>query len=194
MIAEQELAAGRLGRPDPPISWASIMAGAVVALAVSITLTLAAAGLGLALSFSGIATRGSLTDFTPELGAWAMVVQVLAGALGGYLSGRLRTIWQGVHGDEAHFRDTAHGLIAWALSTVAGVILAALVLAPYGDQLAGAAAAAASPAQARRAADIAAQSSLFVAVGMLLSAFVAAVAARLGGMQHEAMHARGGAA
>jgi hypothetical protein len=39
-----------------------------------------------------------------------------------------------------------------------------------------------------RVAGIAAQSSLFIGVGMLLSAFVAAVAARIGGQQSETMH------
>ena len=43
-------------------------------------------------------------------------------------------------------------------------------------------------ADAQRTAGIAAQASLFLAIGMLLSAFVAAVAARIGGLRHEEMH------
>ena len=45
--------------------------------------------------------------------------------LGGYITGRLRTRWTGVHSDEVLFRDTAHGLLAWAVATVmiAGVAL-----------------------------------------------------------------------
>jgi hypothetical protein len=175
-------------RLEPPVSWGAIVAGAFVAVAAALLLSLAGAGLGLALSFPGLASRASLAAFTPELGAYAMIVQVLAGALGGYVTGRLRTIWPLVHDDEAHFRDTAHGLITWALSTVAGVILAAQVLGPYADQLAGASAAAVAAADPQRAANIAAQSSLFIAVGMLLAAFVSAVAARIGGQRHEAMH------
>ena len=42
-----------------------------------------------------------------------------------------------------------------------------------------------------RADNIAAQSSFFIAVGMLLSAFVSAVAARLGGHETEAMYLKG---
>jgi hypothetical protein len=53
------------------------------------------------------------------------------------------------------------------------------------------AAAAAPPADPDRAAHIASQSAFFTAVGMVLSAFVAAVAARIGGMQTEHMHAKG---
>ncbi|MGH6979720.1 MAG: hypothetical protein ACREFC_00795 [Stellaceae bacterium] len=47
-------------------------------------------------------------------------MQWLAAALGGYLTGRLRTRWHGLHTHEAAFRDTAHGFLAWALAT--GVI------------------------------------------------------------------------
>jgi len=174
----------------PPVSWGAIWSGATVTVAVSIVLTLAGAGLGYALSVSAIASRSSLAAFTPEVGAGAMVVQVLAAALGGYLAGRLRTIWHGVHDDEAHFRDMAHGLIAWALATLILIVLGAALLAPYADALAGQAGdqPPLSADDARRAASIAAQSYLFMAVGMLLSAFVAAVAGRIGGLRNEQMH------
>jgi len=179
--------------PQPAISWAAIWAGAAVAVASSIVLTLAAAGLGYTLALPALASRGSLLSFTPEVGAGAVVVQVLSAAFGGYIAGRLRITWVGVHDDESHFRDTAHGLIAWAVATIGGALLAALVLVPYFEQLAALStptAIALAPANPERAANISAQSSLFMAIGMLLSAFVAAVAARLGGLQHEAMHAK----
>lgn len=176
----------------PPVSWGAIFAGAAVGVATSMLLTAVAAGLGFSLGFPGLASRASLSAFTPEAGAYAIVVQVLSGAFGGYIAGRLRHVWLDVHYDEAHFRDTAHGLVAWAVMTIATVVLAAMVLAPYADALAGPAVAAAAdtaaPVDAKRAADIAAQSSFFIAIGMLLAAFVAAVAARLGGQQAEGMH------
>lgn len=176
----------------PSLSWAAIWAGTVVAIAVSIVLTLAGAGLGFSLSLSGVATRGSLAGFTPEVGAGAMAIQVISAAIGGYLAGRLRGIWLGVHDDEAHFRDTAHGLIAWALATLIVVVVGTLVLGPYADALAAQAAAAApappTPEEAQRAANIAAQSSLFMAVGLLLGGFTAAVAGRIGGLHNEHMH------
>jgi hypothetical protein len=176
----------------PAISWSAVWAGAVVAVAASLLLSLAAAGLGYDVGLPGLATRSSLKAFAPEVGAAAIAVQVLSGALGGYVAGRMRTIWTGLHDDESHFRDTAHGLIAWAVATVGGLLLAATVLGPYADSLVASAAAATppTPAAVQRAAGIAAQASLFVAIGMLLSAFVAAVAARIGGLRHEEMHAR----
>ena len=175
------------GLEEPTLSWAAIFAGAVGALAVSLLLTVLAAGFGYALAPGALASKGSLAGFTPEVGAGAIAVQVLSAALGGYLAGRLRPAWSGAHGDEAHFRDTVHGFLAWALSALAGVLLAVTVLAPYAEQMAGAAAAAPT---APHAADIAAQSAFFIGVGMVLSAFVAAVAGRLGGMRSEEMRPR----
>jgi hypothetical protein len=47
-----------------------------------------------------------------------IVVQWVSAGLGGYITGRLRTKWVSVHTHEVFFRDTAHGLIMWALATV----------------------------------------------------------------------------
>ena len=52
------------------------------------------------------------------------MTQWLSSAFGGYLTGRLRTKWVGVRTDEVLFRDTAHGLLAWALATL---LMAALL-------------------------------------------------------------------
>jgi hypothetical protein len=180
------------GRPriEPVLSWSAIVAGTLVALASSVFLTVLASGFGYDLAAGALASRRSLDAFTPEIGAGAIAIQVVSAALGGYLAGRLRPAWTFAHLDEAHFRDTAQGLIVWALATVIGLVLTALVVAPYAEMLSPAAAAAA-PADAERAAHIAAQSAFFTAVGMLLSAFIAAVAGRIGGLQTEHMHLKG---
>jgi hypothetical protein len=180
-------------RPLAAISWSAIWAGAFVAVASSLLLSLAASGIGFDVGSPGLATRTSLKAFAPEVGAGAILIQVLSAAFGGYVAGRTRTIWTTLHDDESHFRDTAHGLVVWAVASVAGVLLAALVLAPYADALSATAAAASPPpsaADAQRAASIASQASLFIAIGMLLSAFVSAIAARIGGLRHEEMHAK----
>jgi hypothetical protein len=177
---------------EPAISWSSIAAGALVALAVSVFLTILAAGFGYDLAAGGLPTRASLAAFTPEIGAGAVAIQVLSAGLGGYVTGRLRHVWVGAHSDEAHFRDTAHGLLTWAVATLAGVVLAATVIAPYGEQLA--AASPSAPADPARLSQILVQSMFFIAVGMILSAFTAAVAARVGGLQNEHMHLKAGSA
>lgn len=185
------------GPPEAPVSWAAVFAGAVAALAASSVLTILAAGFGLALAADAIEDGRGGGAFTPALGAGAVAVQVISAALGGYLAGRLRPHWRLAHTDESHFRDTAHGLLAWAVATLVGGALIALSLSPGdGGASAAAAAGAAAPAAAPSAAEIArgagiaAQTSLFLGVGLLLSAFIAAVSARLGGMRAEAMQAR----
>jgi MFS family permease len=191
------------------VSWGAVVAGAVAALALSLVLVALAAGFGLQVVSPWPSASPSTDDFTPILGCGMIVVQVLACALGGYLAGRLRTKWQNVHSHEAHFRDTAHGLLVWAVSTLAGVLIAASALAPPAAEMATSAAttvaqgmtdaASATPAavaadpaalrrQAERAKNVAAQFSLFMGIGLLLSAFVASVAAAIGGLRREEMH------
>lgn len=188
------VASGPHAALKPAMSWGAIWAGAIVAVAVSVLLTLAGTGLGFAVSYSPLSSRAALTGFTPAIGAGAILIQVLSSALGGYLAGRLRTIWTAVHDDEAHFRDMAHGLVTWAMATVIILVLAAAVLGPYAESLSLQAAVtppAPTPQEAQRAANIAAQSALFMAIGLLLGAFVATVAGRIGGLRNEQMHLAG---
>jgi hypothetical protein len=56
---------------------------------------------------------------------WICVTQVMSAGLGGYLAGRLRRHWPDVSGDETHFRDTAHGFIAWSLATLLFAVVVA---------------------------------------------------------------------
>ena len=49
----------------------------------------------------------------------------MASALGGFLTGRLRVRWTRSPLDEVYFRDTAHGVLAWAFATVMGAALLA---------------------------------------------------------------------
>jgi hypothetical protein len=71
---------------------------------------------------------------------WFIVVQWVASALGGYLTGRLRTKWVRTHTHEVFFRDTAHGFVTWAFATV----ISALVLTSAASALLGAGVEAAS--------------------------------------------------
>ncbi|HEY0340111.1 MAG TPA: hypothetical protein VGC34_04840 [Steroidobacteraceae bacterium] len=100
------------------VSWAAIIAGAVVAAAVSLVLLALASGLGLASVSPWPNSGASLTTFSVMTAVGLIVVQWLASAVGGYMTGRLRTKWTATHTHEVFFRDTAHGFIMWALSTV----------------------------------------------------------------------------
>jgi hypothetical protein len=75
------------------------------------------AGLGFA-SVSPWADRGlSASAFTVASTIWLIVTQWLSAAAGGYITGRLRQRWLATHTHEVFFRDTAHGLVTWAVAT-----------------------------------------------------------------------------
>ena len=191
-LADAVIAAGE---PHSTISWAAILAGAVASLALSLVLSTLVAGFGLKLASPWPGRAAPSGSFTPMLGAAMVAVQVVSSALGGYLAGRLRTKWINLHSHEAHFRDTAHGLLAWAVSTIVGAVLVATVFATPTDGVVSqggpvAVDPAAITALTQDAANIAAQISFFIGFGLLLSAFTAAVAAALGGLRREEMYAK----
>lgn len=125
------------------VSWAAILAGALAAGVLSLLLFMLGIGLGLSSIsvWSGKGADGATIGWGAI--AWLAVTQLASAAVGGYLAGRLRTKWQGVHTDEVYFRDTAHGFLAWALATIGMVVLAGTVL---GSAISGAGKAAASVA------------------------------------------------
>jgi hypothetical protein len=110
------------------VSWGAIIAGAVAAAAVTLLLTLLGTGLGLTMVSPWSSQSASVMTLSVTTAVWLVIVQWLSAGLGGYMTGRLRTKWVAVHTDEVYFRDTAHGLLAWALATIllAGVLGSAL--------------------------------------------------------------------
>jgi hypothetical protein len=62
----------------------------------------------------------SAGTFKVASGIYLLIVAMLSSTIGGYIAGRFRTRWVGLHSEEVLFRDTAHGFLAWALATVFG--------------------------------------------------------------------------
>jgi hypothetical protein len=89
----------------------------------------------------------STTTFKIGTGLYFIVMAMISSAIGGYIAGRLRTKWTGVHTDEVYFRDTAHGFLAWAFASVLGAVL----LASPASSLIGGAASGATQAAANSA-------------------------------------------
>ncbi|NML62910.1 hypothetical protein HHL21_17860 [Massilia sp. RP-1-19] len=112
--------AGSEAANAPGVSWGAVFAGATAAAALSFILLILGVGLGL----SSVSPY-SYTD-QPIGGAsvaYIAFMSLAASAIGGYIAGRLRVKWTNVHTDEVHFRDTAHGLLAWAVATLVTVAL-----------------------------------------------------------------------
>jgi hypothetical protein len=115
-------------------AWPAIIAGAFVAVAVSLILLALGSGLGFA-SISPWADRGvSATTFTVTTAIWLIVMQWISAGFGGYIAGRLRTRWVGIHTHEVFFRDTAHGFVTWAVATV---LVAAIVATSFVSAIGG---------------------------------------------------------
>ncbi len=115
------------------ISWPAVIGGAFAAAALSLILLTLGTGLG----FSSVSPWSSMgvSASTVKAGAiiWLVFTQIVAFAMGGYLAGRLRTKWVDIHTDEVYFRDTAHGLLVWAV----GIVLMAAFLASAAAMFAG---------------------------------------------------------
>ena len=107
---------------NPGVSWGAVLAGAAAAAALSFILLILGVGLGLSSvspwSFNATAIGVSTI-------AWLAFMQLAASGIGGYMAGRLRVKWSSIHTDEVHFRDTAHGLLAWAVATLVTVAILA---------------------------------------------------------------------
>jgi hypothetical protein len=161
MTAERRAGAGYDTAPVPAdgmaaigvsaVAWPAIFAGAFAAVATTFILVALGAGLGLSIlsPWPGVGLPAASIGFAAII--WLILTQWLSSAFGGYLAGRLRTKWVGAHSDEVFFRDTAHGLLVWAVATVAGA--AFLASAVTASAVGGARAAGAGAAQIESSAD-----------------------------------------
>jgi hypothetical protein len=113
------------------VSWPAVIAGAVVAAALSLALLSLGSGLGLAAVSPWSGEGASAANVGMSGIGWLIFMQVIAASMGGYLAGRLRTKWAGIHTDEVFFRDTAHGFLVWAV----GLVMTATLLASAASSL-----------------------------------------------------------
>jgi len=172
------------------VEWASIFGGALAAFGVTIILMTLGPGLGLATTSPWSFTNPSPTTFGTAAAIWLVVTQWLSSAFGGYLAGRLRTKWVGIRTEEVFFRDTAHGLLAWALATLLIAVLVTLGSAATVGVTA--AAAASTPAAApptpealEQARKVAVAFAFTTSLSLLIGAFVASAAGALGGFHRD---------
>src|SRR6478735_1789096 len=171
------------------VEWAAIFGGALAAFGVTILLLTLGPGLGLATVSPWSLTNPSPITFGTVAAIWLVVTQWLSSAFGGYMAGRLRTKWVGIRTEEVFFRDTAHGLLAWALATLLIAVLVTLGSAAT----AGVAAAAVTstpatpptPEAAEQTRKIAVAFAFTTSLSLLVGAFVASAAGALGGFHRD---------
>jgi hypothetical protein len=142
VVVEVPGASGQRPGSISATSWGAILGGAFVIAATSLLLLALGAGFSLSTISPWPYAGVSATTFGVISIIWLVVIQWVSSGIGGYVAGRLRTGWHGVHTDEAYFRDTAHGVMAWAVAA----IFTAAVLAGAASVLTGSAATVASGA------------------------------------------------
>jgi hypothetical protein len=117
----------------PAVSWGAIFAGAVAAAALSFVLLAIGTAFGLSAVSPWDFGRRPMAETATAAGIGAaiflIVVHAMSSGVGGYLAGRLRAKASGIRGDETYFRDTAHGLVVWAVSAVATLLMIAVIAA-----------------------------------------------------------------
>ena len=116
------------------VSWGAIAAGGILSAAFTLFLVELVAGLGLVMVSPWSNQGASASTLSVAGGIGLILMAVMASALGGYIAGRLRTRWVGIKTDEVYFRDTAHGLLAWAVGTI---ILATVLASAAGTIVSG---------------------------------------------------------
>jgi hypothetical protein len=107
------------------VAWPAVLGGAFAAVALSVVLLALGSGFGLAVVSPWPGTGASATTFSIMTGLWLIITQWLASGLGGYITGRMRIKWAGLHTHEVFFRDTANGFLSWAVASVAGAVFLA---------------------------------------------------------------------
>jgi len=132
----------------PGISWRAILGGAVVMAAVAFILTALGAGFGLSSISPWPDQSASPKEFAILTGIWLIIVQWLSAGIGGYMAGRLGPELLTRPAHEIAFRDTARGIIAWAVAAViTAILLGSVASSLIGGTARGAATVAASAVQ-----------------------------------------------
>jgi hypothetical protein len=127
------------------LEWRPIIAGAFVAAALSFVLVAFQAAIGMATASPAPTWRDASIALWVLSGFYAILVALFSFGLGGYVTGRMRAPLKGEATDDAvEFRDGVHGVLAWALATLIGALLA-LALAQSATRLAAPSAGSAGP-------------------------------------------------
>jgi hypothetical protein len=106
------------------VEWGAVLAGAFLAAAISFVLLTFGATIGLSAT-SPWPNSGVSAKLIATLAVlWAMMQQIGAFMVGGYVAGRMRSRWHEPTQHEVEFRDGLHGGLVWAVGIVIGAALA----------------------------------------------------------------------
>lgn len=106
------------------LSWGPIIAGAIAASALMFVLLSFGTAIGLALNSPSPTWRDTSVALAFLTGIWLLLTALASYGLGGYIAGRMRPRWGSAATAETELRDGVQGLLAWALATLLGAMLA----------------------------------------------------------------------
>ncbi|ABI60571.1 hypothetical protein [Nitrosomonas eutropha] len=111
---------------ESAVSWSAVFAGSAATAILSLILLILGSGLGLSVVSPWTDTSAvGVGAASLYVIIWVVLSSLLAAGLGGYLAGRLRVKWPDIAKDEIFFRDTAHGFLSWAVSSLVTAVLLA---------------------------------------------------------------------
>ncbi len=111
--------------PARSVQWGAVVLGALGATAISMVLLTFGAGIGLSATSAQPYAGASAKAIAVISALYLAVVLVASFAIGGYVTGRMRSLSAPEDIAESDFRDGAHGFAVWALAIVLGGLLAA---------------------------------------------------------------------
>lgn len=116
-------------RIDEPwtLQWTPIIVGALIATAVSSILLTFAATVGLGVSSAAPTWRDASVALWLLSGIYLILQALISFGCGGYVAGRTRAPIAVGDVEDVERRDGLHGVAAWALAVILGVLLAAFI-------------------------------------------------------------------
>jgi hypothetical protein len=109
------------------VDWAAVVAGALISTAIFITMTTFGTGIGLSLTSPYLGEGASAKAAAIAVGIWTLWVVISSFLAGGYIAGRMRHRTYDATEHESEIRNGAQGLTSWALATLLGGILTAML-------------------------------------------------------------------
>ena len=111
--------------PARSVQWGAVILGALGATAISMVLLTFGAGIGLSATSAQPYAGASAKAIAVISALYAAVALVASFGIGGYVTGRMRSLSAPEDVAESDFRDGAHGFAVWALAIVLGGLVAA---------------------------------------------------------------------
>src|SRR3569832_516698 len=126
MTTIEPVTESRTADPAWRVAWSSVVLGALIAAAVSCILITFGAAVGLGVSSASPTWRDASVALWLLSGIYLVLTALVSFGCGGFVAGRVRAPYDLVSEDTER-RDGMHGVTAWALAIVLGVILSAMI-------------------------------------------------------------------